>query len=128
MILEVENRAKIESPTRKDIERALRSLKSEGPSSYASLTSPSGSYVQVGGGRFTCLLEKRGSSDGAQYRAYSNSPSVPFPDGSILSFSGGDIPLRNDEWFNIEKAIELFVAFASDADLPNDIFWREIAL
>jgi len=128
MKLEIENKKELLNPGRKDIERALKGLKSEGPSSFASLTSGSGDYVQVAGGKFTCFLEKRDAHNKTQYRAYSDKPSVPFPDGSILSFTGGDIALKKDEWFNIEKIIEVFVAFANSEELPEGIQWRKLEL
>tara|TARA_B100000745_G_scaffold33146_1_gene20658 strand:+ start:1448 stop:1837 length:390 start_codon:yes stop_codon:yes gene_type:complete len=128
MILEIENKPEIKTPKPKDIERALKGLKSEGPSSFASLTSGSGDYVQVAGGKFTCFLEKRDSTSGAHYRAYSKKPSAPFPDGSILSFSGGDVALKHDEWLNIERVISVFIAFLEGDDFPSDIHWREIDL
>ncbi|WP_133295988.1 hypothetical protein [Zooshikella ganghwensis] len=97
--MKCEGKKNIESPSEKQIVKALKSLKSFGPNSFAILSLPSGDFVQVAGGRMTCLLEKKVGS--TIYRAYQSNPSTPFPDGTILSFSGGDVAMKNDEWFNI---------------------------
>ncbi|WP_163836661.1 hypothetical protein [Spartinivicinus ruber] len=126
MILECEGKKSIVSPTEKQLINTLKTLKSHGPSSFASLTVSNGDYVQVAGGRMTCMLEKREGV--SQYRAYHDNPSTPFPDGTILSFSAGDIPLKNDEWFNIGEAIDAFTCFLKKNKLPTSIKWRKVEL
>ena len=126
MILECENGKPINYPTKQQIEKILKSMRSEGPCSFASLTSKGGDYVQVAGGLYTCLLERRDVQNDKQYRAYHKTPSTPFPDGTILSFSGGDIALKKDEWFSIDDVLEVFQSFSNQEDFPRDIYWREI--
>lgn len=129
MILQCEKKQDILDPSDKDIELVLKNLRSEGPCSFASLTSDNGSYVQVAGGRFTCLLEKKDSETGKHYRAYHEDSSTNFPDGSVLVFSGGEIPLKSDEWFNIDTVLLVFKSFLHNKkDFSERVAWRELQL
>lgn len=56
MKFDIEGKAGIAAPTQAQIRRAIKSLRSYGPSSYASLTDDGGNYVQVAGRRWRCLL------------------------------------------------------------------------
>lgn len=58
MKLEVEGKPAIQEPQESQLPRALKSLKSYGPASYASLTDASGNYVQVAGGGVICMIER----------------------------------------------------------------------
>ncbi len=86
----------------------LAKLCAYGESSYASLTSADGSYVQVAGGGAGCTVERHDSSAKKQYRAYTTTPVVSLPDGTELVFASGRIPLRHDEWLDIEVVTEIF--------------------
>ena len=126
MLFECENQSPIHDVSEKAVVDALKRLRSYGPSSFASLTRDDGSYVQVAGGKVTCMLEKRDMASGKHYRAHQDSPSTPFPDGTILSFSGGDISIKNDEWFNIDQVVEVFTAFLRNQDMPKFVKWRDV--
>jgi len=116
----------IDSPSDKRIAASLKLIRSYGKSSYASLTAPDGSWVQVAGGRVTCALERR-SSDGRIYRASQDTPVVPPSfDGAELCFGGGSIHLRLHEWFNIGQVTEVFLAFANGRPMPYYVHWREV--
>lgn len=80
------------SPTEKQIRRALSLTKS----SYMSLTAQDGSFVQVGGGPGLFLLEYR-NAEGKHFRATQESAVVPFPDGTILGFTGSEIAMAAEE-------------------------------
>jgi hypothetical protein len=77
MILEVEKTPVAEKSFAK-IEKELRALKSYGPHSFASLNKPDDSFVQVAGGRVTCVLEMREMPSEKLWRAYMDEPRVPF--------------------------------------------------
>ncbi|EDN70227.1 hypothetical protein BGP_1974 [Beggiatoa sp. PS] len=126
MRLECENKWPIKNVSKKQVIRALKGLRSYGPSSFAVLNTDDGSYIQVAGGGVTCLLEKRETSTGKHYRAYHDFPSTPFPDGTILSFSGSRIVMRNNEWFNIEQIIEVFVTLLNQQNMPEFVKWQDI--
>lgn len=51
MKFEIEGKEDISALTPVQIRRAIKSLRSYGPSSYAFLTNERGSYVQIAGGR-----------------------------------------------------------------------------
>ena len=53
----VECKAPVDSPSESAIRRGIKSLRSYGPSSFASLADAEGNYVQVGGGGVTCQAD-----------------------------------------------------------------------
>jgi len=127
VIFEREGAASITNPTAARLVSELKKLKSYGKSSFASLTRPDGSYVQVAGGGVGCMLEWRDTRTNTQSRAFVESPTVPFEDGTELTFGGGRIPLRRDEWLNIARVTEVFVAFLAGEPFPPSIRWRDIS-
>lgn len=99
MRLEIEGKAAVQGPTESQIKRAIKALRSYGPSSYASLTDVHGNYVQVAGGGVTCMVERYDVASHKRFRASHGDPNPTRPDGTILSFRAGNIPMRSDEWF-----------------------------
>ena len=126
MIFEYERQLPIIDVSEKILFRVLKRLKSYGPSSFASLADETGSYLQVAGGGVTCMLERKDMPSGKQYRGYQDKPCNTFPDGTLLVFSGGEIPLKNDEWFNIDQVTIVFGAFLKGASMPSFVKWRNI--
>ncbi|MDO1475522.1 hypothetical protein HNB49_17580 [Comamonas thiooxydans] len=124
MKFEIEGKADIAAPTPAQISRAIKSLRSYGPSSYASLTNERGSYVQIAGGGVTCMVEHFDASTMARSRAFHDKPSPVFPDGTILAFRAGNIPMRSDEWFMSTQVIDIFLAFLSYTSFPAYVHWR----
>lgn len=124
MKLDVEGKAGVRNATPAQIARAIRSLKSYGRSSYASLTNESGSYVQVAGGGVSCMVELFDASAEVCSRAFHDKPSAARPDGTILVFGAGNLPMRSDEWFMANQVVEIFLAFHATAPFPNYVCWR----
>jgi len=124
MKLEVEGKAGVSDPTPAQIARAIRSLKSYGRSSYASLTKESGSYIQVAGGGVSCMVEQFDASTEVRSRAFHDKPSAVRPDGTILVFGAGNLPMRSDEWFIATQVVEIFLAVHSNALFPGYVRWR----
>lgn len=123
MKLEIEGRPVNTVPTRAQITRALKALRSYGKSSYASLTDDTGNYVQVAGGGVSCMIER--FAFGAQrWRAFHNKPSPVRPDGTILVFRAGNIPMRSDEWFMANQVVGVFLAFLGGTSYPPFVHWR----
>jgi hypothetical protein len=122
MIFTRENCKPIESPTEAQIARALSLTKS----SFAALARADGAYVQVAGGPGLFLVERRDSS-GQHYRAAQATPVVPFPDGTILSFSAGNVALARNEWFLAKQATEILVAFLAGASFPVWLQWSTLS-
>lgn len=127
MILERQNTPPRSSPTPAQIRRSLRTLKSYGKHTFASITAPDGSYLQVAGGGVACMLERR-DADGARWRAFLDEPTSPFEDGTELTFGGGRIALMRDEWLRIEAVTQAFVAFSEGLALPAELLWRPSAI
>ena len=126
MRLEAEDRSPIENVSANQVKTTIARLKSYGPCSFASLIDDDGNYIQVAGGRLTCMLEKRDAATGRHYRGCHDERSKVFEDGTELVFGGGRIALRADEWFDSAKIEEAFLAFLRGDQLPEDIKWREI--
>ncbi|GAB2724872.1 hypothetical protein [Comamonas sediminis] len=124
MILESEGKSAISNPKASQIRTALGSLRSYGPHSYASVTDEANNYLQVAGGGASCLLELYRANTGERFRAYGNVKNKAFPDGTLLIFRAGQIPMMADEWMKIDKVIEAFNCFLENKELPSDINWR----
>lgn len=127
MQLARENAKPIDSPSAKQIERALRSLHLPGPPAFASLTDEHGNYIQVGGGGQGCMIEYRDAVNGHHWRAWQDKPIVPFPDGSLICFTGGQFALQQNEWFNIDQALACFLKFHEQSHRPTNVHWRDIS-
>lgn len=125
MRLEAQKKAAIESPSDAKVRRAIMSLRSYGPSSYASLTDDNGSYIQVGGGGVSCLVEEFDAVKGIRHRAYHGTQNAAFPDGTILVFSAGKIPMKSDEWFRSDQVADIFVAYLNRLPEPGYLKWRD---
>jgi len=125
MKLEVEGKAAIEGVRASQIVRAVKALKSYGPSSYASLTDADGNYVQVAGGGVSCMIERYEAKSSKRSRAFHDKPSPVRPDGTILSFRAGNIPMRSDEWFMADQVIDVFILFLNGDEFPDFIHWRD---
>lgn len=126
MKLEAENSPVKVSVNQAQIIKSLKKLKSYGPSSFACITDGDGNYVQVAGGRFTCFIERYDAKSKKLFRGYHSNSSTNFEDGTLLSFGGGRVELKKDEWFNIDEVIEVFSLFSQNQALPESIYWREI--
>ncbi len=124
MKFEVESKASVNNPTPALIARAIQSLNSYGRSSYASLTNESGSYVQVAGGGVSCMVELFDTSAEIRFRAFHDKPNAARPDGTLLVFGAGNLPMRSDEWFMAHQVVEIFLAFHSNATFPDYVRWR----
>ncbi|EHP37596.1 hypothetical protein OR16_41934, partial [Cupriavidus basilensis OR16] len=114
MKFEIEGKVGIRAPARAQITRAIKSLRSYGPSSYASLTDDAGNYVHVAGGGVSCMIEHFEVDGERRWRAFHDKPSPVRPDGTILVFGAGSISMRSDEWFMSDQVAEIFLAFLSD--------------
>ena len=126
MRFEVDGRSPVENVKEATVRSAILRLRSYGPSSFASLTNKNGDYLQIAGGGVTCMLERRDSLAGRHYRGYQDRRSKVFPDGTVLVFSGGEIPLAADEWFTSEQVLMVFIAFLKNTELPDFAKWRDI--
>jgi hypothetical protein len=124
MKLDIEGKPGIGRPTESQINKSINALKSYGPSSYASLTDDYGNYVQVAGGGATCMVEWYDAQQQRRFRASHSNPNPVRPDGTILSFRAGNIPLRSDEWFTSDQVVATFIAFLRGEPFPEYLVWR----
>ena len=124
MRFDIEGKAGISTPTSIQITRMLKSLRSYGKSSYASLTDTAGNYVQVAGGGVSCMIERFEIDASLRRRAFHDKPSPVRPDGTILVFGSGSMPMRADEWFTSDQVVEVLLAFLNGAPFPAFADWR----
>ena len=115
------------NPSPERIATALKKLKLFGKYDAAVLDDEAVGYVQVAGGGAACMVELRRKDPTRHYRGFLKKPRRVFPDGTRMSFSGGDIPLRADEWVVIDEVIEVFVAFREQRPFPEWIDWRDMS-
>lgn len=126
MKLEAENSPVITGVSQAQLIKTLKKLKSYGPSSFACIADDEGNYLQVAGGRYTCFIERYDAKNKKLFRGFHSNSSTNFEDGTSLSFGGGRVELRKDEWFNIDDVIEVFSLFSQNQALPESIHWREL--
>ena len=124
MLLACEGKPSIQNPKPSQIRKVLLTLRSYGPSSYASLTDDAGSYVQVAGGGVSCLLELYQADTGKRLRAYGDVQNKACPDGTLLVFRAGEIPMMADEWFMADQVADAFCCFSEGREFPAGIHWR----
>lgn len=124
MRLEGQNFAELKAPTDAQIRRRVLALQSAGRHSYASLTREDGSYVQVAGGRSTCMVERFDSATVKRERAFHDKPHPFFPDGTQLVFAAGTLTLKSDEWFLADAVVEIFLCFKDGRQYPDAVSWR----
>lgn len=125
MKLAIEGKPEIQEPTTSQVKKAINSLGSYGPSSFASLTDSSGNYVQVAGGGVECMVERYDVENKKRLRASHGNPSSVRPDGTILSFRSGNISMRSDEWFMATQVVEIFNSFLNKESFPEYLVWRD---
>lgn len=124
MRLTGQNFVELDAPTDAQVRQRVRALWSVGKHSYASLTSSDGSYVQVAGGKATCMVEKFDAATQARWRAFHDKPSPVFPDGTLLVFGAGELALKADEWFAADAVVDIFLCFKAARGYPDSVHWR----
>ncbi len=124
MRFEGQNFSELEAPTDAQIRRRVLALQSAGRHSYASLTREDGSYIQVAGGRSTCMVERFDPASGKRERAFHDKPHPFFTDGTQLVFAAGTLTLKSDEWFAADAVVEMFLCFKDARRYPTAVSWR----
>lgn len=127
MLLEIENKTPQQVEEFSKVENILGELRSYGPSSFAILTDDGGSYVQVAGGKVTCVLEYRNLNEKKHFRAYLKKAKVPHEGTLTLMFGGGHMTMEPNEVLFIEDVILVFKAFFNHKPFPEEILWRDIS-
>ena len=125
MLLEAESRPAIENPSTEQVRAVVLGLQ-HGGTSFASLTDETGNYIQVAGSRPWCLIERRRLKPLQHERAFQKTPNPKYKDGAKLLTGAGNISLKQDEWFLLKDAAEVFVAFLRKDSLPEHVQWRSM--
>lgn len=126
MRLEID-RADPERPSRANLAKALRALRPGSKTTWLALVDEERGFVQVAGGRITCVLE-RGEPGGQVFRAYSDDPSMIEDHTKNLSVEDGKVPVEPDEWLDLARVELVCAAFLEGKD-PREVpglSWREV--
>jgi len=126
MKFEREKAKPIEPVSEKQLLRGLGYMFRLSDSRIAILTSTDGSYVQVGGGGMSCVLEWRDEATARHFRASQQPPVVPWPGVTELHVSGGFVRLRQEEFFRMPQVQDAFLAFFHREPFPAYMQWRDI--
>ena len=124
MKFEGQNFTALTAPSDRILESRLLALRSYGRHSFASLTDAQGNYLQVAGGGITCMVESFDVASSTRLRAFHGVPSPVYPDGTVLAFGAGEIPLKADEWFHASAVVEMFLCFKNGRPYPAAVHWR----
>ncbi|MGR3511233.1 MAG: hypothetical protein ACU0GG_00605 [Paracoccaceae bacterium] len=108
------------------VESELRKLRTPGPRSFAILARPDGSYIQVAGGRVTCVVERRDVNSVRNFRARLAEPKVPFKGVTTLVFGSGTVEAHPEEFLFIEDVIPLFKSFFDNKEPDVGVTWQEL--
>ena len=126
MRFERERAKSIERVSEAQLRQGLGYLHSISGCRLAILADDDESYVQVGGSGMTCCLEWRDMKRRLHFRAFQQPPVVPWPGVTRLPISGGDISLRQEEYFRIHQITDAFLAFFYRQPFPDYIQWRDV--
>jgi len=126
MKFEREKAKPIERVSEAQLRRGLGYMTGISSCRIAILADDDGSYVQVGGSGMSCCLEWRDMKRGRHFRAFQQPPVVPWPGITILRVSGGDVHLRQEEYYRIPQVTEAFLAFFHHQPFPDYVQWRDI--
>ena len=124
MLLEVENRPIQQVDSFDVVETVLRDLRSYGSRSFAISTNSNGDFVQVAGGRVTCVLEHKTARDERPKRAFLTEKKVPFEGTQTLMFGGGHMQMEPDEILFIDDVVNTFRTFFNGQDVSKKLRWR----
>lgn len=70
------------------------------------------------------MVEKFDATTAERLTAFHDRPNSVFPDGTILAFSGGDLQLRSDEWFQADAVVRIFQCFKDSRPFDTEVRWR----
>ena len=71
------------------------------------------------------MVERYNALTKSRERAFHDHSSPIFPDGTVLSFSGGDVKLMADEWLTTDEVVAIFLAFNDRSVPPDFVHWRD---
>lgn len=121
LLLLVEGRPPVATPSAQQIADALMEITISGPS-FVRLEREDGCYVQVAGARAKVTVELR-TAAGAHY-VIGKSETVD--ERHHVNFTGGSLIVSRSEMFAARVAVEFIEAFVGTGDLPGELTRRDI--
>ncbi len=122
---ESESRQQIENPTESDLERLLSELDGS-LSSYASLTSSDGSYIQAGGGPDVFTVEIREMRQGGSFRHLKAAHGKMQNTRSVLSIGGANVEVDASELLTYSDMLQLFRYFLRERAPDPSFEWHDL--
>jgi hypothetical protein len=117
---------RLDDPTEEELDEALFRLDGVG-NSYAYLTAPDGSYVQVGGGPTEFTVEMREVRDNGGFRHLKAVVLRGSPSERRLAVGGANVTVRADQILDLTKVRKLFRSFLKCQKANADgINWEDI--
>jgi hypothetical protein len=95
--------------------------------SFASLTLPDGSYIQIGGGPDRFTIEIRETLPGRQFRHLKASVPPPVTTEHQLNIGGSPVRVRADQILDLQTASQLFQYFLQNHKPDPRVNWENIS-
>ena len=125
MRYESESGTQVENPTERQLEELLYELDGV-TDSFASLTAPNGSYIQVGGGPTAFTVELREVGNSGTFRHLK----ATLPNGGRterhLIIGGERVSVRENQIIDAETMLRLFRTFLRSQNADASVEWEDI--
>lgn len=123
MVFEGEQFDPLQNPSPEVIEAALNQLHPRGPS-FFTLTSGTGSYVQVAGAKGRLIVEFR-DVGGSSFQHFVLGREPVNSERVSINYSGGAIQLLRSEVLALSDALQIFSEFLSAGSIPPSYALRD---
>jgi hypothetical protein len=118
----------LDDPSEYDLHEALSCLDGV-DNSYASLTAPDGSYIQVGGGPIEFTVEMREVGDNGVFRHLK--AAVPRHNANAsehqLTVGGASVSVRADQVLDLPTVRKLFRSFLRRQKADAGVAWQDMS-
>lgn len=125
MQFESESGIRINNPSEGDLDEYLGELEGV-DNSYAYLTAPDGSYVQVGGGPSEFTVELREIKPDGTFRHLKARRAETNPAERHLNIGGASVSVRADQVLDLDTVRKIFRSFRTDKKIDASLKWRDI--
>jgi hypothetical protein len=123
---ESESGVQVDDPSDTQLDQLLGQLGREG-NSFASLSMPDGSYIQVGGGPADFTVEVREYQPDGEYSHFKATLPGRNTGERRLTIGGASVSVRSDQILNLEVVRRLFRSFAHGDKTESTVLWPDIS-
>jgi hypothetical protein len=122
---ESESGESVENPSEADLDRLLGQLDGNA-NSFASLTTPNGNYIQVGGGPDQFTVEIREVQQGDSFRQLKAGLKSGQSDERHLTIGGASVSVMSNQVLDLSTARQLFRFFLRQNAADPSVAWQDI--